>query len=112
MYPKHDNPQRLSITELEYRHAGDNDKECLVFLVKERVRVAPLPSRTRTLNQGKGGKLIKQLRKELSEKQASGLLQDSRQLANQVAAAVEKWRTEDRSSHSTMKQGRLAPLRS
>src|SRR6516225_306887 len=33
--PKDDNPGQLSITELEYRHATAEGKDCLVFLLDE-----------------------------------------------------------------------------
>ena len=35
--PKHNNPESLSITELELRHAQDQRKPCLIFVVSEDV---------------------------------------------------------------------------
>ncbi|HYR42575.1 MAG TPA: DUF4062 domain-containing protein [Terriglobia bacterium] len=45
--PSHNNPQRLSITELEYQQAVAAKKHCLIFLLKEE---APWPRRSSAAN--------------------------------------------------------------
>jgi hypothetical protein len=65
--PEDHNPRQLSITELEYRHAVDSEKECLVFLADDNFEWAPALQDSNT-GDGKGGKLIKQLRGELRKR--------------------------------------------
>jgi O-acetyl-ADP-ribose deacetylase (regulator of RNase III) len=88
--PEDNNPRRLSITELEYRHAVAEGKECLVFLLDEKVPWSPLKEDSHT-GDGEGGKRIRQLREELRKKKQVAFFSSPDDLASLVAAAVEKW---------------------
>jgi hypothetical protein len=59
--PDKDNPERKSITELEYRKAAELDKPCLVFLLSEDTPWLPKFQDTAT-GESQQGKLIKALR--------------------------------------------------
>jgi Domain of unknown function (DUF4062) len=62
--PPHDNPERRSITELEYRHARANGKPCLIFLLDE-AAFWPATAMDSHTGDGGGGARIKALREEL-----------------------------------------------
>jgi hypothetical protein len=85
--PAHGNSKQRSITELEYRHAGDLRKPRLIFLLKED---APWPvSLTDShAGQGENGKRIRQLRKKLEQQHTVGFFAIPEQLASDVVAAV------------------------
>jgi O-acetyl-ADP-ribose deacetylase (regulator of RNase III) len=88
--PEDHNPGRLSITELEYRHAANEGKDCLVFLLDEKFAVIPAFQDSHMGN-GEGGKLIRRLREELSNKKQVGFFGSPDDLASLVGATVEKW---------------------
>lgn len=85
--PKEGNPESLSITELEYRAAGEHGKERLIFLLREDAPWTPslMDAHTRA---GKGGKQIERLREELSTRHGVGFFSTPDELAKEVSAAV------------------------
>ncbi len=87
--PKKDNPQKQSITEREFRHAVEKDKPCLIFLLAED---EPWPPRL--MENGRGARQIKSLRKELGENATASFFRDSNELAQLVVTAVTRWRDE------------------
>jgi O-acetyl-ADP-ribose deacetylase (regulator of RNase III) len=107
--PEDHNPRHRSITELEYRHAVDSEKECLVFLADDNFEWAPALQDSNT-GDGKRGKLIKQLREELRKKTQVAFFKTPDHLASLVGPAVVKWgqkvnaRKRDRASELTIKQ--------
>lgn len=88
--PQDHNPRHLSITELEYRHAVREGKECLVFLLDDKFPWPPPLQDTHT-NDGEGGKRISQLREELRRNTQVGFFNSPDHLASLVSAAVPKW---------------------
>lgn len=81
--------QERSITELEYRHAGESGLERLIFLLDEHV---PWPRSK--MEKGMGGEKIKALRRELMTAHVVGFFKDPEELAGQVAASVAVWAQE------------------
>jgi hypothetical protein len=87
--PDRDNPAGLSITELEYRQAGEAGLPRLVFLLADD---APWPP---TLNEAVsdpagGGKRILALRAELKKDKTVSFFRNPDELANQASRAVQK----------------------
>jgi O-acetyl-ADP-ribose deacetylase (regulator of RNase III) len=107
--PEIDNARRLSITELEYRCALDQGKECLVFLLDDDFAWPP-PLQDSHTGAGEGGKLIKRLREELGKEKQVSFFKTADHLAALVGAAVEKWgqkvdsRTRDDASRRIIKE--------
>jgi O-acetyl-ADP-ribose deacetylase (regulator of RNase III) len=107
--PADHNSRHLSITELEYRHAVDSGKECLVFLADDNFPWPHFLTDSHTGN-GEGGRLIKQLREELRNKTQVAFFKTADHLASLVGAAVEKWkqkidaRKRDLASRQAIKQ--------
>ena len=107
--PKGHNPDRRSITELEYRHAARKRKECLVFLMDDKF-AWPLPLLDSHTGEGSRGKLIRNLREELRHNKQVGYFNAPENLASLVGAAVEKWghkveaRKRDQASNQAIKQ--------
>ncbi|MDQ1611616.1 MAG: hypothetical protein QOG00_1547 [Pyrinomonadaceae bacterium] len=81
--PATDNPERKSITELEFRHAVAKGIPCLLFLLDEN---APWPRAK--MEQGTGAKKLKLLRAGMSADYTVSFFKDSQQLALQASAAV------------------------
>ncbi len=80
--PGHDQ----SITELEYRHAGDLGLSRLIFLLDEN---APWPRSQ--MEMGAGGARIEALRAELAASHEVRFFQDAQDLAQQVDSLVAEW---------------------
>ncbi|MDQ1522232.1 MAG: hypothetical protein QOE47_156, partial [Pyrinomonadaceae bacterium] len=81
--PATDNPERKSITELEFRHAVAKGIPCLLFLLDEN---APWPRAK--MEQGTGAKKLKLLRAGMSTDYTVSFFNDCQQLALQASAAV------------------------
>jgi len=85
--PAQGNPQKRSITELEYRHALKHKKPCLIFLLKQDTQWSPLFMDSQT-GEGKTGKSIKRLRDELSQRHVVSFFGNPDQLASAISAAL------------------------
>ncbi len=79
--PKHNNPQRLSITEMEYRTARDKKIPCLIFLHDSK---SPWPPDLVDENQ----KRIKKFRKELEMNHTPQWFKNADELASLVGASL------------------------
>jgi Domain of unknown function (DUF4062)/HEAT repeats/NACHT domain len=91
--PKDNNPDGLSITEMEYRQASDSGKERLIFLLSED---APWPRKFMDKDQTR----IEQLRNDLSARHSSGTpFTSPDDLGRLVAEAIHAW--EKRHGHIT-----------
>jgi hypothetical protein len=85
--PKEGNPESRSITELEYRAAGEHSKERLVFLLREDAPWTPSLMDTHTKD-GDSGQQIERLREELCTRHGVGFFSTPDELAKEVSAAV------------------------
>jgi len=85
--PPHDNPDKRSITELEYRQAIDSKKQCLIFLLDKSAPWSPQLMDAHT-GDGEAGKSINRFRDELSERHVVAWFSNADQLASDVSAAV------------------------
>ena len=85
--PARGNPQKRSITELEYRRAKALNKPCLVFLSQDE---APWPITMTDSYTGEAGAgtRIKQLRTELADQHVVSFFATPDQLASKIAAAI------------------------
>jgi hypothetical protein len=88
--PSEKNPERKSVTELEYRHALQTGKSCLVFLLD---KDAPWPSTTMDAITGEGnrGESIEALRHELAQEKMVDFFQTPEELASLVSTSVNNW---------------------
>ncbi|HEX7999122.1 MAG TPA: DUF4062 domain-containing protein [Pyrinomonadaceae bacterium] len=82
--PPKDNPERRSITELEFRRAASSGKTCLIFLLNEDVPWPPS-----LMEKGEGGEKLQQLRAELMDKHSVDFFRNKDDLARRVSAAVQ-----------------------
>jgi hypothetical protein len=82
--PAEDNPDGLSITELEYRHAKRNDKQCFIFLVDEEINwpIRHIEMEEEIL------KKLKALREELKREYLIAWFKDEKDLADKVSQAI------------------------
>jgi len=104
--PEQDNPERRSITELEYRHAEANKKTCLIFLLSKEVRWLP-DWMDHSTGDGEKGKCIGTLRDELAKDKTVSFFRNSDELASLVGAAVSNW---EKNQPSSIPVGRPARL--
>lgn len=88
--PPDDNPERKSITELEYLAAGRAEKPRFVFLLDEN---APWPPSLLDSQQESGGKQIIELRNRLKTERWAGFFKTPDDLANQVLTTVIQYRS-------------------
>jgi formylglycine-generating enzyme required for sulfatase activity len=92
--PEHGNPDGLSITELEFRHAEKLQKPCLTFTVSED---APWPPK---FIDGLKGERINQLREYLLTEKTASFFSSPHQLASLVQAAVTKYLEESKKART------------
>src|SRR5437588_144047 len=97
--PEQDNPEKRSITEMEFRQAVQKGKPCLVFLLAEDHPWSPLK-----IEKGEGAERLQALRRELSERYTVSFFRSEEDLARLVGAAVYHWE-----STQPLKQPRPAP---
>lgn len=86
--PEDDNPQRLSITELEYRRALAQGKECLIFLLNEQTPWVREWDDSVTKENGAGAQ-IERLRKDLQARHTVSRFSTTDELGRLVNASVE-----------------------
>lgn len=79
--PPEDNPERLSITELEYRCAVENAKPMLIFMLQEDVRLPATVDNDRIL----------QFRAQLSHERVVGFFKSVDDFVMKLAEAVRDW---------------------
>jgi hypothetical protein len=84
--PKQDNPDGLSITELEYREAGKHNKSRLIFLLESGAAWSPKFMDSATGDNENGARILR-LRAELAQ-QMHSLFSTPEDLALNVQAAV------------------------
>jgi len=91
--PPKDNPEQKSITELEYRKAGETGKSRLIYLLDKK---APWPSTA--MDQATGdsdnGRFITELRRELEQEKLVSFFETADQLVGLVGPAVYIWEKE------------------
>jgi len=85
--PEHNNPNGLSITELEYRHAESLNKTCLCFVVKNSASWQRTFDDAVTGDNERGEK-ISRLRKELLTEKTASSFSTPHELASLVQAAI------------------------
>lgn len=85
--PSEYNPERRSITELEYEAAGEHNKERLIFLLRDD---APwiLSLMDSHSSEGDGGRQIQRFRAELSNRHVVGFFSTPDELAKEISAAI------------------------
>lgn len=88
--PQGDNPEKRSITELEYLHAKANQKTCLIFLLDDKALWSPGDTDHKTKENEAGGR-IEALRKQLSETHMVSFFDAPDSLASLVSAAIQVW---------------------
>ncbi len=94
--PKDDNPENLSITEMEFRQAEKSGKPCLIFLLNEDAPWLP-----KHIDDDKSK--IKNLRNTASAKHNPDWFTTPDELARKVAEAIHKWEKE----HGLISSGTL-----
>jgi hypothetical protein len=82
--PPKDNPERRSITELEFRQAVASGKTCLIFLMHEEVPWPPS-----LMEKEEGGEKLQRLRAELMDRYSVDFFRNKDDLARRVSAAVQ-----------------------
>ena len=92
--PEHGNPEGLSITELEFRHAEKLGRPCLAFAVSED---APWPPK---FIDGLKGERINRLREYLLTEKTASFFSSPHQLASLVQAAVTKQLEQVKKAHA------------
>ncbi len=85
--PEENNPDKLSITELEYRQALKSGKSCLIFLLSED---AMWP--TKFIDRDRGH--IERLRADLSKRHMVAMFNSDADISEVVAPALRKWEEE------------------
>jgi hypothetical protein len=91
--PEEDNPDGLSITELEYQCAVNLNKPRLVFLVPDKVKW-DRDFEDRITGDGDNGHRISTLREQLKKDRMAGWFQTPEQLAEEVSASASAWLVE------------------
>ncbi|MEN3333147.1 MAG: hypothetical protein V7641_2512 [Blastocatellia bacterium] len=81
--PAKDNPEKKSITEMEFREAVQKDKPCLIFLLAEDYPWSPLK-----MEKGEGAERLQALRGELGENYTVSFFRNEEDLARLVSTAV------------------------
>ena len=83
-----ENPNNLSITELEYREAKEKGIPCLIFLLDESVSPPSLQFIDGTVQSGTTGDNINRLREELKKNHSISFFKNKDELASNVLAAA------------------------
>lgn len=88
--PEDDNPDRRSITEMEYRHARTCGIDTLIFLVPDSAMWRPASIDAHTGN-GERGDRIKALRAALAKEHTVGEFRTPNDIGEAVATAAARW---------------------
>jgi hypothetical protein len=91
--PPKDNPNRQSITELEYREATKQRKPRLLFMLNDK---APWPPGLMDMKTGENekGARIDAFRQSLREEHMAAIFESADELAAKVVSALYQWQTE------------------
>src|SRR5262249_23281133 len=104
---EHGNPDRLSITELEFRHAEKLGKPCLAFMMSED---APWPAKSFDAIKGDNADPINRLRAYLLQEKIVALFSSPDELASLVQAAVVRVVEERRTADSDKSRTELISI--
>ena len=88
--PTDDNPDRLSITEMEYREAGKQKRERLIFLLDDQALWLPSNMDSHT-GEGDKGEKINAFRNSLKSTTTISFFKTDDELASLVSASVYNW---------------------
>jgi hypothetical protein len=88
--PEEDNPEKKSITELEYRQARMMNKICLIFLLEEKQTPWPPEWMDSFTGHADRGDRIKALRHELAKRHSVKFFRTRERLATLVNASVQR----------------------
>jgi hypothetical protein len=88
--PVKDNPERKSITELEFREAEKLGKPCLLFILRDEALWSPSMMDART-GENERGDRIAALRRLLREERLASAFESADELASKVVAALYRW---------------------
>ena len=87
--PETETHQNRSITEIEYRHARDKGKPCLIFLSEPSVQWPPIHI-DGVIDEGRGGRKIANLRSTLMKEHLVGFFDTPDELASLASVAVRR----------------------
>ncbi len=100
---EHNNPNGLSITEVEYRRGESINKPCLIFLVNDATRWPPVFIDAYTMEDK--GQRVKALREHLLTEKYVGLYSEPHELSALVLAALSKHLNEHKQPRSGKAKG-------
>jgi hypothetical protein len=106
--PTQDNPNKLSITELEYQQACRKNKPCLIFMADE--DDWPMKNSDFYTEEGERGQKIKDLRDRLSHDHTRSLFKRPDDLAASVSTAVSNLLEESRPRLADTAANKAAPI--
>jgi hypothetical protein len=103
--PNQGNPERRSITELEYRKAAELGKPRLIFLI-DPAAAWPRPFMDIVTGEGERGARVNALRAELGAERLVSFFASPDQLASLASAAVQQY---EANRHAAEERARQAP---
>lgn len=106
---QHNNPDGLSITELEFQHAEQLGKICLAFLADQKAGGFPVEFVDSFTGDGSHGQQIKRLRDYLGCEKTTSFFSGAHHLASLVLAAVSKHFQENTRSESVVSKDIVIP---
>jgi energy-coupling factor transporter ATP-binding protein EcfA2 len=89
--PRANNPDLISITEMEYRHAIEEGKECLIFLLDEKAKWLP-----EHIDNDRAP--IKKLRTILQDRHLTSFFKSPEDIGEVVKDAIHKWKEKKETS--------------
>lgn len=97
--PKKGNPQKKSVTELEYLEAGKAGKPRFIFLLHE--RACPMNQTDLASGANERGAKIAAFRKRLQNEHMRATFETADELASKVTAALYQWQTRESEAAAT-----------
>lgn len=97
--PADDNPDKLSITEMEYQEAGKHKKDRLIFLTDDQAAWIPTYMDSFT-GEGEQGLRIRTLRDSLKSKTTISFFKTDDELSSLVSASVYNWNKKNTKSET------------